>query len=100
MSKLVASKEEMGSYIAKDEDDEDLDEDDVATEFDELDLDDRERQEDAWEESNILSRAIILFQNSITKTLSLLNRLTRGYFWSLLLLIGYIIYFVMAMEHK
>ncbi|KAK3782739.1 hypothetical protein RRG08_037738 [Elysia crispata] len=91
------SKDESGSFI--DKEDKDGDEDDLS-DFDVLDLDDRDKKEDAWKEANVLSRAILLIQDLVFNVLHLLKRLTSGYLWSVVFLIGFVIYFIFAMIHK
>ncbi|RUS81623.1 hypothetical protein EGW08_010636 [Elysia chlorotica] len=91
------TKDESGSFIDKEDK---SGEEDEMSDFDELDLDDRDNMENAWKEAGIFSRAVLLCQNFVYKVLDLLKRLTSGYLWTLVFLIGYIVYFVFAMVHK
>ncbi|GFR94218.1 sodium/nucleoside cotransporter, partial [Elysia marginata] len=95
--KLAESKEEQDPFIAGE--DTNGDEDEIS-DFDELDLDDRDNKEEAWEKASYFARAILLFQNLIFKILNLLKRLTSGYLWTVVFLIGFAVYFVFAMLHK
>ncbi|GFR94203.1 hypothetical protein ElyMa_002662400 [Elysia marginata] len=91
---MIASEEEKGHFLPKD------DEEAEASDFDELDLDDLDRKDDAWRESNILSRAIIMFQSAVVNAFRLLNRLTLGYLRPIVFFVGFTIYFIMAMIYK
>ena len=83
-------------FIPKDDDDEEAE----ASDFDDLDLDDLDRKDDAWRESNILSRAVIMFQSAFINTFRVLNRVCKGFFRPIVFFIGFTIYFAVAMRHK
>ncbi|GFR94240.1 hypothetical protein ElyMa_002663500 [Elysia marginata] len=96
-SKLEESREEQEPSLAPEDKERD---DDEVSDFDVLDLDDRDKKEDAWKEANYFSRVILLFQNLVFKILHLLKRLTSGYLWTAVFIVGFAIYFIFAMVHK
>ncbi|GFO09397.1 sodium/nucleoside cotransporter [Plakobranchus ocellatus] len=85
----------MGSFFHRDEDNAE-----ETQAFDDQDLDDRDRKEQAWQEANILSRAIILLQRGLTKIYQLLIKLSQGYLWTAVFLIGFMIYLAFALRYE
>ena len=49
---------------------------------------------------NIVSRGISAMQNGVKKVNKLVNKVSRGYFWSIVFLLAYFIYFFAAMVYE
>ncbi|GFO09086.1 sodium/nucleoside cotransporter [Plakobranchus ocellatus] len=82
-----------------DEEDTKKDEDEELSEF-ELELDDHEDKERAWQEANFIERGILLLQHGCRKTHRFLKKITKGHFFLIVFLVCFSVYFILAMNYR